>query len=152
VNLVTGYVATLGALEVIRELPGVVRSLTLQEPVAPGQSSFTNPTKYLSAAFNNYVKLCQDDDACRTSFPHLAADYRRDHGGYGASPRIVDGQAGNGHQHAVRLDGSRVALALGSALSNRDTYPLIAAVVAAPEHTAAADAAVAGQVVAANAH
>jgi class 3 adenylate cyclase len=144
VNLVSGYVATLSALEVIHDLPGVVRTLTLQEPVAPGESAFTNPTKFLSDAFNNYVSLCRSDDACRNSFPDLSARYRHDFEVYSRAPRVVEGDDGQGHHHAVLIDGARVAMALQNALSRRATYPLIAAVVAATERSGAVDSAIGG--------
>jgi class 3 adenylate cyclase len=147
VHLVSGYVATIGALEVIRELPGVVESLTLQTPIAPGQSAYTDPAKYLSESFNNYISLCHADPACKTNFPDLQADYRRDYDQAARSPRIVQGNDGNGHSHAVLLDGDRVTVALSDALGERQVFPLIAAALAAQPGNNVVDTAVAGRIV-----
>jgi class 3 adenylate cyclase len=151
VHLVSGYVATIGALEVVRELPGVVESLTLQTPIAPGQSSNTDPPKYLSDAFNNYISLCQADSACKTNFPDLQTDFLRDRAQAARSPRLVQGNDGNGHAHAVLLDGDRMTQALFWALSYRPAYPLIAAALAAPPGNAAVDTAIARSVISGNA-
>jgi class 3 adenylate cyclase/pimeloyl-ACP methyl ester carboxylesterase len=151
VHLVSGYVGTIGALEVIRQLPDVVRTLTLQEPVAPGQSAHTNPAKYLSDAFNNYVSLCQADPACNATFHDLPGEYRRGHDAAGSSPRLVQGDDGNGHAHEVLLDADRVTQALADALNQRETYPLIAAAIDASIDNPVAATAIAGRVIDANA-
>jgi class 3 adenylate cyclase len=147
VHLVSGYVATISATQTIRRLPGVVESLTLQEPVEPGESAYTDPTRYLSVALNNYVALCHADRGCRQSFPDLPGDFRRAYETYRAQPRMVMGDDGDGHRHAVWLDAGRTTRALQDALSNRDTYPFLAAVIAAKERTGAIDTAAADRVV-----
>jgi pimeloyl-ACP methyl ester carboxylesterase len=150
VHLVSGYVGTIGALEVMRQLPGVVRTLTLQEPVAPGQSGYTNPVKYLSDAFNNYITLCQADPACAATFHDLAGEYRRSHDAAASAPQLVQGDDGNGHVHDVLLDADRVTQALADALNRRETYPLIAAVLDAPVGNPVAATAIASRVIDAN--
>ena len=151
VNLVSGYVATIAALQVVRRLPDAVRTLTLQEPVAPGRSALSDPTRFLSDALNNYVALCQADTACKTTFPDLARQVRRLNDYYRTHARVVQGDDGDGHKHAVLLDADRSAMALYSALNQRDTYPLIAAAISAKNRGGVADTLVAGQVVAYNA-
>jgi pimeloyl-ACP methyl ester carboxylesterase len=151
VHLVSGYVGTIGALEVVRQLPGVVRTLTLQEPIAPGRSASTNPAKYLSDAFNNYVSLCQADPACKATFHDLPGEYRRDHDAAASSPQLVQGDDGNGHVHDVLLDADRLTQALADALNQRETYPLIAAVIDASVDNPVAATAAAGRVIDANA-
>jgi pimeloyl-ACP methyl ester carboxylesterase len=150
VHLVSGYVGTISALEVIRQLPGVVRSLTLQEPVAPGQSAYTNPAGYLSAAFNNYVLLCRAAPACNTTFPDLARQYRRDHDHAQTTPRLVQATDSTGRRHAVLLDGDRITQALANALSNQTDYGLIAATIAAPLGDQTAETVAAGSALDAN--
>ncbi|HWS47572.1 MAG TPA: adenylate/guanylate cyclase domain-containing protein, partial [Acidimicrobiia bacterium] len=151
VNLVSGYVATIAALEVVRRLPDVVRTLTLQEPVAPGQSSYTNPTKYLSDAFGQYAALCRQDASCNVSFPNLPEQLRAAADFYRAHPHLVMGDDGNGHRHAIWLDATRTAQALRSALNHREVFPLIAAAIAATAHGGASDSPIAASAVADNA-
>jgi hypothetical protein len=151
VNLVSGYVATISALEVTRVMPDVVRSITLQEAVPGGRSASTDPTRYLSNAFNSYVALCRADQACRASFPDLAGDLRRDYDTYRTHPRVVPGDDGNGHKHEVLIDGPRVAQAIAGALFDTSDYPLLAAGIHAPDRTAAIDSLVAGRIMVYNA-
>ena len=134
----------------MRQLPGVVRTLTLQEPVAPGQSAYTNPAKYLSDAFNNYVSLCQADPACKATFHDLSGEYRRAHDAAASAPQLVQGDDGNGHVHDVLLDADRVTQALADALNQRETYPLIAAAIDASVGNPVAATAIAGRVIDAN--
>ena len=146
VNLISGYVATVGALEVTRELPGVVRTLTLQEPVPAGRSRYSDPTRLLSNAFNAYAALCRADAACKTSFPDLGADLKHDYDVYRTKPRVARGDDGNGHQYDVLIDGPRVALAVFSGLDDRGDYGVLAAGVAARDRSGAIDQLTAGRI------
>jgi class 3 adenylate cyclase len=150
VNLVSGYIASIAALEVIRQLPNTVRTLTLQEPVAPGNSAWSDPTAELAGAFNSYVSLCDADAACKSSFPDLPAAVKHTFDVYRRAPRLVFGDDGQGHTHEVLLDGPRADQALAAALSNRHTYSVLAAGIAAPNRTGILDTLTAGQVVAWN--
>jgi hypothetical protein len=150
VNIVSGYIASIAALEVIRQLPNTVRTLTLQEPVAPGSSAWSDPTAELAGAFNSYVALCDADPACKASFPDLAAAARHTFDVYGRAPRLVRGDDGQGHTHEVLIDGARGDQALAATLGNRHTYTVLAAGIAAPNRSGIVDSLTAGQVVAFN--
>jgi hypothetical protein len=151
VNLVSGYTATIAALEVVRQVPNVVRTLTLQEPVAPGSSSAADPTAELAGAFNSYVALCDADVACKASFPDLPGAAKHAFDVYGATPRMVRGDDGQGHVHDVLIDGARADQALAAGLSNRMSYALLAAGIAAPNRSGVVDQLTADEVVASNA-
>jgi pimeloyl-ACP methyl ester carboxylesterase len=146
VNIVSGYVGTISALEVARVLPGVVRSVTLQDPVPSGLSSVSDPTRYLSNAFRSYIALCNANDACKASFPDLAGDLKRDYEMYRTHPRLAMGDDGNGHKHEVLIDGPRVAEAVYGALFNINDYAVLAAGVAAKDRTQAIDELTAGRI------
>jgi class 3 adenylate cyclase len=150
VNLVSGYIAAIAALEVVRQAPSAVRSLTLQEPVAPGRSAASDPTSLLAGAFNSYVALCNADAACKASFPDLAGAVRRAFDAYQRAPRIVEGDDGQGHRHKVLIDAARADQALASGLGNRRTFGVLAAGIAAPNRSGIVDSLTAGQVVAWN--
>jgi hypothetical protein len=147
VNVVSGYVATIAALEVIRELPQQIRTLTLQTPVAPGRSAATDPTQELASAFNRYAALCRADTGCHATFPDLPADLKRDYDTYREHPRVVQGDDGQGHKADVLLDGPRVGFAIAGALASRDTHPVLAAGIAAPDRSGVIDQLTAGRVI-----
>lgn len=146
VNLVSGYVATLSALEVTRALPAVVRSLTLQDPVPGNRSQYTDPTRYLSDAFKSYVALCHADKSCNTSFPNLAEDLKRDYDNYRLHPVVASGDDGQGHKHDVLIDGPRVAQAIWAGLFDNNDFSLLAAGIAAPDRTQALNDLTAGRI------
>src|SRR5262249_20659365 len=121
--------ATIPAFEVIRKAPGVVQSLTTQSPVYPGESGETDPSAYLAAAFDRYAALCAADDSCR-ALGDLRAAYRNGYEAYKAAPVTVVGASNDGDEHAVLIDGDRVASAVLGALSNTGAYALLAGAVA----------------------
>ncbi len=151
VNLVSGYIASISALEVARQLPDAVRTMTLQEPVSPGASASSDPTAELAAAYESYVALCNANATCKGSFPDLAGAAKRVYDTYQASPRIVQADDGDGHKHAVLLDGARADQAMFAALNNRKVFPLFASGVAAKDRSGTVDQLTAGQVAAYNA-
>jgi len=146
VNLVSGYVAAIGALHVARALPRVVRTLTLQDPVPGGSSTYSDPTRFLSGAFNSYVALCRADTVCNTAFPNLPGALRRDYDVYRAQPRTVRAPDPDGHQRNVLIDGPRVAQAIDQSLFDSGAYPLLAAGIAAPDRAGAVDVLTATQI------
>ncbi len=135
INLVGVYAEAISMLEVIRTLPHAVRTLTVEDPVAPGQSWATDQTKLLADAFNHYVALCQSDPACHKAFPDLPGDLRRDIAVEQRTPRLLQAQTNNvtgpNYRHAILLDGPRGDDALWDALGYRLNYPYIAAAVGA---------------------
>jgi class 3 adenylate cyclase len=129
VHLVSGDVATIAALEVVRTAPGAVATLTLQVPVVPGKSSYTDPTAYLAGAFDRYIELCEADAAC-AAFGDLRAVYEQSYESYRTSPRTANGDDGDGHRQAVLLDGDRIAQAVAGALLDPTSRGLLAAGIA----------------------
>jgi class 3 adenylate cyclase len=146
VNLVSGYVATISALEVDRQLPDVVRTMTLQEPVPGGRSRYSDPTRLLSDAFKSYVALCRADPTCRAAYPDLGASLLHDWNVYRLHPRIVLGDAGDGHPRQVLIDGPRVSQAIFAGLADRGDYDLLAAGIAATDRSGAVDQLTAGRI------
>ncbi len=146
VDLVSGYVATIAALEVLRVVPNAVHTLTLQSPVVPGRSSSTDPAAYMNAALARYIALCHDDAWCAHSYPDLSGEFELGYEFYDRSPRIAHGDDGDGHTHDVLLDGPRIAQAVWNGLFNRDVYPLLASGIDQAS-SAVVDDLIAGQVV-----
>ena len=131
VHLVSGYVGTVGALLVVREAPSAVRSLTLQSPVVPGESSSTDPTAHLAEAFDNYLQLCTEDEAC-AALGDLRAAYAQTQQSYASSPVMVVGDDGDGGKHEVLLDGDRLAEVIADGLFDPDIHTLLASGIATP--------------------
>ncbi len=147
VNLVSGYVETIAALEVTRQLPGVVRTITLQDAVPGGQSQYSDPTGTLSKAFNSYVALCKRDAGCNKAYPDLPGALKHDVEAYSTSPRIAHGDDGQGHSSDVLLDGPRVAIAIAASLNDTGAFGVLAAGIATQDRTSSVDDLTAGQVV-----
>src|SRR5207244_4163647 len=49
---------------VLRKAPGAVRSITLDNPAAPGGTLLSDPVSDLSDAFNRYAALCRANAGC----------------------------------------------------------------------------------------
>ena len=131
VHLVSGYVATIGALFVVRTAPSAIRSLTLQGPVVPGSSSYTDPTAHLAEAFDQYIELCEEDASC-AALGDLRVAYSEGHQSYETSPATVVGDDGGGGKHDVFLDGDRLAQVIASSLFDPDIHPLLASGIVLP--------------------
>jgi class 3 adenylate cyclase/pimeloyl-ACP methyl ester carboxylesterase len=143
VHLVAGYVVTISALRVAREARDTIASMTLQGPVVPGDSSSTDPTAYLSEAFDRYVELCAIDAKCAA-----LGDLRRLLTEYSAAltPTTAMGDDGEGHVHAVYIDRDRLAQAIAGVLFDLGAVPLLAAGIAQANSPVINDL-VAGQVI-----
>ena len=131
VHLVSGYVATIGALFVVRTAPSAIRSLTLQGPVVPGASSYTDPTAHLAEAFDQYIELCEEDASC-AALGDLRVAYSEGHQSYETSPATVVGDDGGGGKHDVFLDGDRLAQVIANRLFDPDIHPLLASGIVLP--------------------
>jgi DNA-binding SARP family transcriptional activator len=122
----------LTAFAVVRAAPAVVRSLTLENPLAPGQGGGTDPTAELTRAFDAFVRLCDADATCGRAYPDLAATY---HGAWlraTAHPFHATGKDQNGDTRTVLIDGARSAKILAQALTTPADYGLIPAAIASP--------------------
>jgi class 3 adenylate cyclase/pimeloyl-ACP methyl ester carboxylesterase len=150
VNLVSGYVATIGALQAARRLPGDIRTLTLQDPVPGGRSGYSDPTRYLSGAFNAYVALCRADAVCKAASPDLSAALRHDYDAYRKQPRAVRAPDNDGNQRTVLIDGPRVAQAIYAGLFDTSDYAVLAAGIAAPDRSGQVDVLTANRILSFN--
>jgi hypothetical protein len=129
--------------EIMRHAPGAVRSITIDNPVAPGYSELSDPVSDLATAFGRFGAHCTADPACAASYPDLGTTWKNAYAAYQNAPPVVTTTDPNDSSAAtlpVLLDGPRAADALASALSNPDTYKLIPSAIASR-----ADAVVAGQ-------
>lgn len=123
------------ALAAARALPGVVRSLTLENPVPPGHSWYGDPTRYLADAFARFEALCAKDAAC-TAYGDLRVAYDQRYDAYRAAPTLARGVDRHGTIATVRIDGDRLGVALGAALDAPSGYgniPLMLTAQGAPE-------------------
>ena len=132
--------------EVLRRAPGVVRSITIDNPAAPGRTGLTDPVGDLSGVFDRFVAQCDGDPTCKNGYPDLAASWRQAYAHYQLGPPLVQVPSPDGagsRTFQVLIDGPRIADVLGAALGNSDTYSLIPAAITAPT----GDSVAAGQVV-----
>jgi len=131
VNLVAQRDDIEAAFEVVRAAPNAVRTLTLENPVSPGDGGPSDPTAELSQAFDRYVGLCRAQADCARSYPDLAATVLRNDQAYDRAPRVVVVDA-IGRPVRVYLDGPHSIEAIANALSDRSALGLLAAGIANP--------------------
>jgi class 3 adenylate cyclase len=130
--------------EILRVAPAVVRSITVDNPAAPGYTQLSDPTSDLATAFGRFTALCRSDPGCATAYGDLAATWKATYSRYQTSPPLLetsDPNATNAPTFPVLLDGPRAADALAAAMGNPDTYKLIPTAIQA----GGADAVVAAQ-------
>jgi class 3 adenylate cyclase/pimeloyl-ACP methyl ester carboxylesterase len=148
-NFIAFEFADAEVFDVIRQAPGAVRSITLDNPPPPGTTLLTDPIGDLAGAWSRYVARCDADPICAHAYPNLARSAESDAVKRGAHPPLVTAPNPNGSNLPpvrVLLDGPRVADALAVGLADPNVYPLIPAVIE-PANQATADATVASAVV-----
>jgi class 3 adenylate cyclase len=132
VNLVASDPATPVALSVVRDVPSLVRTMTLLNVSSP-EAAVLDPTAQLAAAFDQYIALCNASPQCAHAYPDLGGAFRRDWAYYNAHPQVVDATDPNtGVRHPILVNGDRLALGLAAALGNPSVDPSLAAAIASP--------------------
>jgi pimeloyl-ACP methyl ester carboxylesterase len=119
------------AFEVARVAPSAVRSLTLENPIAPEFGGHADPVGELARAFDRYITLCHADAKCAAAYPDLAATVGNNGREYDLNPRTVTVTA-IGRQVHVRLDAEHTIGAIANALSDRAAVGLLAAGITTP--------------------
>jgi DNA-binding SARP family transcriptional activator/pimeloyl-ACP methyl ester carboxylesterase len=127
INLVAQGDDALSAFAVVRTIPKVVRTLTLQNPVAPGHSGVTDPTGELTRAFDAFISLCKADVPCAEAYPDMAASYHAYFEELKAHPRTIEARDFYGRDRRIRLDEQRAAKVLAALLEYPPIYGLIPA-------------------------
>ncbi len=133
VDLLSGEAESAVAFGVLHAAPGAVRSITLEDPFAPGEGFLTDPTGDLADAFTAYVGLCVANSTCAKAYPNLEAVYESAHNQLSANPPTVNAQClCNASLPAipVMVDGYRLSDALADAFENSLNLPLIPAALA----------------------
>ena len=134
-NLVALFEIGAEAFAILRRAPGVVRSMTLDSPLPPGETFKSDPIHDLASAFGRFVALCRADASCGSRHPDLAeqwkAAYKRadDHPAVLSAPNPFEE---NGAAISVLLDGPRLADALATGLYHPEAYGAIAAAMDRP--------------------
>lgn len=133
VNLVAGSDNAISAYAIERKAPGAVRTLTMESPVAPGTSPWSDPTGELTHAFDAYAILCRADPSCSRAFPDLSARQYSNWVRSNAEPQRVPVGLRDGSSVPVHLDGDRVTKAIANTLGANPENGLIAAAIYAPQ-------------------
>ena len=132
VNLVATGDTAISAYAIVREAPGAVRTLTLDAPVAPGTSSFSDPTAQLGTAFDQYLELCRANANCAKAYPDLSAKGHDTWQQLTANPLMVNATQPDGTHQPVLVDGDRAGKAVADALADTRNEAVIAAGFADP--------------------
>jgi serine/threonine protein kinase, bacterial len=131
VNVAGNDTDTVSVLQLDRLAPQAIASISLQDPVVPGESSSTDPTQYLAAAFDSYAKLCQADSGCQ-GFGDLRTRYAKLFGSYRSAPSFAVGNNNAGKQQRVLVDGPRVAQGIAAEMDDPRALALLASAVGHP--------------------
>ncbi len=131
VNVAGALTDTVSILELDRLAPQAIATASLLDPVVPGESSSTDPTQYLAAAFDSYAKLCAADSGCR-GFGDLRMRYAKLFTSYQATPSFGLGNNNAGTNQRVLVDGPRVAQGIAAEMDDPRALPLLASAIAHP--------------------
>jgi serine/threonine-protein kinase len=131
VNVAGTLTDTVSILELDRLAPQATATVSLQDPVVPGESSSTDPTQYLAAAFDSYAKLCKADSGCN-GFGDLRTRYAKLFGSYESAPSFAMGDNNAGRNQRVLVDGPRVAQGIAAEMDDPRALALLASAVAHP--------------------
>jgi class 3 adenylate cyclase len=118
--------------EIVRLAPQVVRSITIDNPAAPGATELSEPVSDLAGAFERFTAQCARDRTCARSYHGLATDWRAAYARDEAHPTLVtakDPDDPSALTAKVLLDGPRLADTLAAALEDPSTYHLIPAAI-----------------------
>jgi pimeloyl-ACP methyl ester carboxylesterase len=127
-NLVASGVVSAEAFDVLRRVPGAIRSLTLDNPTPPGLTLISNPIGDLSGAFERFANVCNSDLTCKGAYPDLQRAWRDAYAAANRKPAVetvADPFTPNGPSLKILLDGPRTADALAAALRDASTYQAI---------------------------
>jgi len=131
VNLVAQRDDIQAAFEVARAVPNAVRTLTLENPVNPGDGGLADPTAEIGRAFDHYQALCRAQPDCAKSYPDLGATVLRNDRAYDRAPRVLNVEV-IGRPARVYLDGPHSIEAIANAIGDRGALGLLAAGIANP--------------------
>jgi len=131
VNVLAGNQASLVAYEVMRDEPGTISSVILENPFSPSVDIDMNTTSGLVAALEMYQSLCDRDPNCARAFPNLEQRAEADAIEFQQHPVTVDVRAGQGSSPIV-IDANRVVDALVAAFGGGD-LGLIASQIYKPQ-------------------
>jgi class 3 adenylate cyclase/pimeloyl-ACP methyl ester carboxylesterase len=145
VNLTAVAYGSLVAFAVMREYPGIVRSVALEDPVPPGIDPDFYIVANVSTVLQRYAALCAADPRCHVAFPNIVAQYQRDYLQFQQHPVTEDISVQSGQAPVpVLVDGETFAWATQAALSNAAGLPVDAAQIYAPDPALVAHAAADG--------
>jgi len=119
IDLVVDHISTAVAFGAVKDFPGSIRTLTVQNPV-PTDVSPGDYTRSFAAAFDRLGAQCAVQERCNEVVPSLSEAWRRTYDGLQLTPQVVTGPLPDGTMTSILLDGDRTALALYIALGVPD--------------------------------
>jgi class 3 adenylate cyclase len=111
-------------LDLMRDDPGMLRTVTLENPIPPTATSSDYVRAY-AEALDSFATVCKQDPTCSRYLPDpvgaWAAMYRRLEG----TPQRITGPLPDGSETSVLIDGDRAASVFATAVSNTTLTPFV---------------------------
>jgi class 3 adenylate cyclase/pimeloyl-ACP methyl ester carboxylesterase len=142
-NLVALFEIAAEAFAILRHAPGVVRTMTLDNPQPPGETFKSDPIHDLARAFGRFVAFCRADANCGPRHPNLAEQWKAAYEKANDQPTLLSAPnpfEESGAAISVLLDGPRTADALATGLYHPEAYGAIAGAINSPPTAVEANA------------
>jgi class 3 adenylate cyclase len=124
VDLVVATEDTAVALDLMRDDPGILRTVTFENPIPPTTTS----ADYISAfaeAVGNFASVCKSDSRCSKYLPDPVGAWTAMYQRLQGSPRLITGPVPDGSTQSVLIDGDRAALVFATAIGSRSLAPFV---------------------------
>jgi class 3 adenylate cyclase len=124
VDLVVATEDTAVALDLMRDEPEIVRTVTFENPIPPTATS----ADYISAfgeALDNFANVCKADPRCAKYLPDPVAAWTAMYHRLQSSPQLKSGPVPDGSTQSVLIDGDRAALVFATAIGIRVLTPFV---------------------------
>jgi class 3 adenylate cyclase len=124
VDLVVATEDTAVALDLMRDEPEVLRTVTFENPIPPTAT----PADYISAfgeALGNFASVCKTDPRCSKYLPDPVAAWTAMYHRLQSSPQLKSGYVPDGSKQSILIDGDRAALVFATAIGIRVLTPFV---------------------------
>ncbi len=124
VDLVVSSDDTPVALDLMRGEPGILRTVTFENPIPPNST----PGDYISAyaeALDNFSTVCKQDSRCSKYLPDPVGAWTAMYQRLQSAPQRIDGPLPDGSQASVLVDGDRAASVFATAIGIATLTPYV---------------------------
>jgi class 3 adenylate cyclase len=129
VDLVVASEDTPVALDLMRDEPEILRTVTFENPIPPTTTS----ADYIGAfaeAVDNFAPVCKKDPRCSKYLPNPVGAWTAMYHRLRSAPQLISGPVPDGSTQSVLIDGDRAALVFATAIGIRALTPFVPQTIA----------------------